>query len=169
MFLPFLLSFFVCLLLSPHPPPVLPVQRRDHLGPVQPVQESVPRDLSLYSVLNYSLCIEMFPREYLPTQGRDDSFTAGVFQCSILYHTILYKMFCTIPAILSQIDLCSIPHNSIQLGIAAIMRNVLYSIVWYSTVHWTTPAVEESSFPCVGRYSLVNISLQREQYSTVLL
>ena len=29
----------------PHPPPVLSVQWRDHLGPVQ---ESVPRDLSLY-------------------------------------------------------------------------------------------------------------------------
>ena len=33
----------------------------------------------------------MFPREYLPTQGQDDSSTAGVFQCTVLYHTILYK------------------------------------------------------------------------------
>ena len=84
------LAMFVCLLLSLHPPPVLPVQRRDHLGPVQ---ESVPRDLSLYSVLYYSLCREMFPREFLPTQGQDDSSTARVFQCTVLYHTILYKMF----------------------------------------------------------------------------
>ena len=91
-------------LLSPHPPPVLPVQRRDHLGPVQPVQESVPRDLSLYSVLYYSLCIEMFPREYLPTQGRDDSSTAGVFQCTVLYNTILYKTFCVIASIPSYIE-----------------------------------------------------------------
>ena len=33
----------------------------------------------------------MFPREYLPTQGRDDSSTAGVFQCTVLYHTIQYN------------------------------------------------------------------------------
>ena len=41
----------------------------------------------------------MFPREYLPTQGQDDSSTAGVFQCTVLYHTILYKMFLEIAAI----------------------------------------------------------------------
>ena len=28
----------------------------------------------------------------------------------------------------------------IILGIAVIMQKVLYSIVWYSTVHWNTPA-----------------------------
>ena len=39
----------------------------------------------------YSICGEMFPREYLPTQGRDDSScTEGVFQCTVLYNTILY-------------------------------------------------------------------------------
>ena len=38
-----------------------------------------------------------------------------------------------------------------------------HSIVLYSTVHWNTPLVEEeSSRPCVGRYSLGNISLQIE-------
>ena len=62
---------------------------------------------------------------------------------------------------------CSIPHKSIQLGIAAIAQNVLYSIVWYNTVNWNTPTVEVSSCPCIGRYSLGNISLLREQYSTL--
>ena len=38
---------------------------------------------------------------------------------------------------------------------------VLYCIVLYCIVHWNTPSVEESSCPCVGRYSLGNISLQR--------
>ena len=57
---------------------------------------------------------------------------------------------------------CCIPHNSIKLGIAAILWKVLYSILWYSRVHWNTPAVEELTCPSVGRYSLGNISLQRE-------
>ena len=29
------------------------------------------------------------------------------------------------------------------------MRNVLYSIEWYITVHWITPAMENSSYPYV--------------------
>ena len=73
---------------------------------------AVPRDLSLYDIMSgirlllhsntvscTILCREMFPREYLPTHGRDDSSTAGVFQCTVLYHTILYKTFCAIAAI----------------------------------------------------------------------
>ena len=36
---------------------------------------------------------------------------------------------------------------------------LLYNIVCYSTVHWNTPAVDESSSPCVGRYFLGSISL----------
>jgi len=43
-------------------------------------------------VLYYSLCREMFPREYLPTQRQDDSSTAGVFQCTV--YTILYFTKC---------------------------------------------------------------------------
>ena len=54
---------------------------------------------SACSVLYYSFCREMFLREYLPTQGGDDSSTAGVFQCTVLYYTILYKTFCAITAI----------------------------------------------------------------------
>ena len=38
--------------------------------------------------------------------------------------------------------------------------DVLYSIVWYSTVYqWSTPAVEESSGPCVGTQSLGTLLL----------
>ena len=51
------------------------------------------------SVLYYYLCIDMLPMEYLPTQGQDDSSTVGVFQCTVLYHTILYKTIRTITAI----------------------------------------------------------------------
>ena len=47
------------------------------------------------------LSVEMFPGEYLPTQGRDDSSAAGLFQCTVLYHTILYKRFHMITAITS--------------------------------------------------------------------
>ena len=42
----------------------------------------------LYLGLDDCSSREMFPREYLSTQGRDDSSTARVFQCTILYHTI---------------------------------------------------------------------------------
>ena len=53
----------------------------------------------------------MFPREYLPTQGRDDSSsTEGVFQYAVLYYTILYKTFRMITAISSQIKLFGILH-----------------------------------------------------------
>ena len=52
--------------------------------------------------------------------------------------------------------------NLSSLVLLRSQENVLYNILWYSTGHWNTPAVEESYCPCVGRYSLGNISLQRE-------
>ena len=71
----------------------------------------------------------MFPREYLPTQGLDDSSTAGVFQYTVLYHTILYKMFLAIAAI-SKAE----THRFMVLwiGIAIQQWNVVYIVdrVW---------------------------------------
>ena len=40
--------------------------------------------------------------------------------------------------------------------LCCVVLNSQLVIVWYNTVHWNTPAVEESSRPCVGRYSLGN-------------
>ena len=63
---------------------------------------------------------------------------------------------------LADIGCQNLVYNIILSRLLLLKSHETFCIVWYSTVHWNTPAVEESSCPCVGRYSLGNISLQRK-------
>ena len=72
------------------------------------------------------LSVEMFPREYLLTQGRDDSSTAGVFQYTVPYHTILFIV------ILHE------EKNRIEISNIIQLTTFPYSTIPYNTGHYNT-------------------------------